>query len=687
MFLSCESDSRLLEETGYLYVNASMDYALVTKADEKDQQISVAICKAAGDTVQFFENYKTDLGTKKVQLATGTYHIKAGTVHAGKATFDKPFYFGIDTIQVEKGKLKEAEVVCTQANVKVTVNYSDLLKKFFTGYKATISNVSGELTFEEEEKRAGYFAPGKLNVTLNLVNNDGTAYKIVKEIPDTKAREHYRLTFSIGEEPDSPEAGGDFDITVDESTNDIDCTLKVPVFTDDYGRNMPKITCMPGDKLSIKETNPENKFQLTSQITSKNGFQVVALKLNSQYFNVQEGLPAYIDLMHADEVMYGKLSGMGISYPKLSETMSDVTIDFSALLKMLPLSVDGKKTSHSIAIVVRDNLGQQVEDTVVVEVRPNVNVVVEAIPWARFAFLKIVTGSPDNIVVKYKQQSDSEEKTIQVDPSQVVINSDGDYEAQCVLPDLKRKTSYSYTVIADIEQPVTGIFDTDDEYSIPNLQFEQGYYDGKTWYPNESGGNSYWATGNEGLTSTLAGSKPSNTVETTDVATLNSTKAVKMTSVGGITIVGHAAGNLFTGKFNMKISTNPEELKKSVQFGRDYKGRPTKLTGWYKYKPAPITIGKAPDGSKTDKAHIYIQLMDKSGKQIGYGEKVEANEVTDYTEFSIDIVYIDETVQPASVTLVATSSKFGGDFIGGVGSELYVDEFNLLFDYNSKSFK
>lgn len=687
--VSCESDAPLVE-TGYLYVKTSQDLAVITKAEMEKLPVNVAVCKAVtGDTVKFFESYDADKENEKIQLAVGKYYVKAGTLHKDKAAFDQPFYFGVDTIDVVKSTIKESEVVCTLANVKVTVNYSDMLKKFFTGYKATIGNASGELTFEEDEKRAGYFAPGKLNVTLNLVNNDGTAYKIVKEIPDAKAREHYRLTFSIGEEPESPEAGGDFDIMVNEETNDIECTLNVPVFTDDYGRNVPKIRTgleSVDNKLSIKETNPKEAV-LSAGISSKVGLQLLALKLSSSYFNEENGLPEYIDLGKTDPTVRSTLESIGITLPVKIENEQNVEINFSRMLKSLPLQ-NNKKSTHSIVVLARDLLGQQIEDTITVEVRPNVAVLVEAIPWSRFAFLKITAGSPDNLVVKYsKKGNESDEKSIMIAPETIVVNSDGDYVAECLISDLDKATSYNYTVIADAEQPIEDNFKTDDEPEIPNLRFEDGYYNGKTWYPNASGGNSYWATGNEGLTSTLAGGKPSNTIETDDVATKTSTKAIKMTSVGGISIVGHAAGNLFTGKFEMKISTKPSELKKSVQFGREYKGRPTKLTGWYKYKTAPITIGSAPDGSVMDKAHIYILLADKDGNQIGYGEKVEENDVSEYTHFSIDIVYTDITAQPTTVTLVATSSKFGGDFIGGVGSELYVDEFELDFSYNQKSFK
>lgn len=678
---ACEEKINLVEE-GYLSVSPSVDYSLVTKAEKENMPMSVAICKAAtGDTVKFFDNYETDLRNEKIQLAVGKYHVKAGNKHSGKAAFDKPFYFGVDTIDVVKSTLKESEVVCTLANVKVTVNYSDMLKKFFTGYKATISNASGELTFDEEEARAGYFVPGKLNVVLDLVNNDGTAYRIVKEIPDTKAREHYRLTFSIGEEPDDPEAGGDFDITVNEETNDIECTLNVPVFTDDYGRNMPKITIEPEKILSIKESNPGNAT-LAANISSKTGLQLLALKLSSHYFNDEKGLPEYIDLGNIDPDLRSSLEQIGLAIPTDISGGTNKEINFTNLLNGIP-TLDGKKTTHSIIILARDLLGQQVEDTISIEVRPNVAVLVEANPWSRFAFLTITAGSKENISVAYS--NDGDEQTINIDPSSVFVNADGDYQVECLIPDLEKNTSYTYSVVVDVEAPVTGSFKTTDEPSVPNLDFE----DWEDIYPNNEGKDGFWATGNEGVKT--AGKSP-NTTQVDDCQ--HGAKAVRMESLGDVMLAGTAAGNLFVGSFNINMS----KPASSPSFGKPYTGRPTKLTGYYKYDPADATYGSYTDDEDKDMtkdiADIYIWLKDSSGKQIGYGRFNEKKKVEVYTKFEIDIKYTDKLSVPATMAIVATTSKYGGIFsktkvIGkmGIGSVLFVDNFNLSFEYNEKSFK
>lgn len=54
--------------------------------------------------------------------------------------------------------------------------------------------------------------------------------------------------------------------------------------------------------------------------------------------------------------------------------------------------------------------------------------------------------------------------------------------------------------------------------------------------------------------------------------------------------------------------------------------------------------------------------------------------MTDYEQFNIPITYKSGSVQPTHVVIVATSSRWGADFIGGEGSTLYIDDFELIWE-------
>lgn len=138
--------------------------------------------------------------------------------------------------------------------------------------------------------------------------------------------------------------------------------------------------------------------------------------------------------------------------------------------------------------------------------------------------------------------------------------------------------------------------------------------------------------------------------------------------------------------------------------GQPYIGRPTTLSGWYKYSPQTIDrhLDKAAyaEGAKhmgnIDTALIYIYLLDWSGRAekylqdgqtpaaneiVAYGEFMPNGTTSTYTQFNIKINYSKTNVRPTHIIIYATSSRYGHWLTGGEGSTLWIDEFELGFDY------
>lgn len=233
-------------------------------------------------------------------------------------------------------------------------------------------------------------------------------------------------------------------------------------------------------------------------------------------------------------------------------------------------------------------------------------------------------------------------------------------------------------------------FTTEAAAEVPNLNFDTWTQKGKNWFPNGDAANSYWATGNEGVTIYAAANSvpvegPGNAVEG---------KAARLETLGKVPLVQIAAGNLFTGTYKTNLG-NPAT---SATMGRPYTSRPTHMTGWYKYTPAEVTTGgnnysaqKHPDAvGKMDFCTIYIRLEDWGGattrpaspKVIAYAGLQTDQVVSDYTQFDLKLEYYDEVTKPTHIVIVSSSSRYGEDFCGGPGSVLYVDQFALGFDYD-----
>lgn len=234
-------------------------------------------------------------------------------------------------------------------------------------------------------------------------------------------------------------------------------------------------------------------------------------------------------------------------------------------------------------------------------------------------------------------------------------------------------------------------FTTETATEVPNLSFDTWTQKGKNWYPNSDAANSYWATGNEGVVIyTSANSTPvegaGNTVDGTG-------KAARLETIGNVPLVQIAAGNLFAGTYKTNLG-NPAS---SATMGRPYVGRPTRMTGWYKYSPQVVTTEgnkyskqKHPDAvGKMDFCTIYIRLENWGGaterpadpKVIASATLETDQSIPNYTQFDLTLDYTDEVTLPDHIVIVSSSSRYGEDFCGGPGSVLYVDQFELSFDY------
>ena len=316
--------------------------------------------------------------------------------------------------------------------------------------------------------------------------------------------------------------------------------------------------------------------------------------------------------------------------------------------------------------------------TWIVDVQPSVvlSTPVSANAWATKVSLYGEMKSGATPSVEYKKTTDSEWSVL---PSENIEVAQTSFTAE--QEGLENGTEYQWRILVDGEYSETVAFTTEKIIEIPNLNFDTWSQSGKNWFANGDNADSYWATGNTGVTSTLAGGKDPITTRSSDAV---NGYAAEMHTITGITLVGTASGNLFIGSYKTNMS-NPSA---SVTFGREYDGaRPTKLKGFYKYKSMPITAGTKPGNLQNDECHIYMRLWDASGKEIAYGEFVGTETVTEYTPFEFNLEYNDNVTKPAKITIVATSSHYGGEFEGvkvvgqvGEGSTLWVDEFELSYE-------
>lgn len=251
----------------------------------------------------------------------------------------------------------------------------------------------------------------------------------------------------------------------------------------------------------------------------------------------------------------------------------------------------------------------------------------------------------------------------------------------------------AYRCRVSVDGTVTGeqSFKTAPATVLTDASFDNWHKTDKLWNPWAQGGESFWDTGNKGATTV----GESNSVPTTDDTCTGSGMAAVLESKW--IVLKFAAGNLFTGTYVRTDGTNGV-----LHFGRPFEAFPTKLRVNYKYTCQ--TIDKVGDDAyaylkgRPDSCHIYIALTDwdepreirtrPSERQlfdpedshiIAYGELIKGETVPAWTQTDIALTYRAYR-QPKYILVVASASKYGDFFTGGVGSKMWVDNFELIYD-------
>lgn len=285
--------------------------------------------------------------------------------------------------------------------------------------------------------------------------------------------------------------------------------------------------------------------------------------------------------------------------------------------------------------------------------------------------------------VEYRKQGASDWSTV---PAANVTTSGTSFTA--TLTGLSGSTTYNYRVTIDGVAGSEQSFTTVAPVALENGSMENWSQDGKIWYPNAAGANPFWGTGNPGAANFIG-----NLTTATDESVKG--KAALLETKDAIIKLG--AGNIFTGDFEL------EGLNGLLHFGRSFSSFPTSLRLYYKYTPATIdmigdNVGDlASLKGQTDMCQIYIALSDKiyeihndpKSRQlfdpndsgiIAYGEFTSNQSVTSYKQLEIPLEYRATNRTPKYIIIVASSSKYGDYYIGGVGSKLWLDEMELVYE-------
>ena len=242
LVVSCDQEMEIESAQGYLCLSISSltsthnPSRAAAPDDYNAKTLHVEILDEKGNVVKSTDNFSEDEEFQgNIVLLSGVYTIVAHSANwDGEGSgFDVPFYYGRTTIEVKPKSLVKATLTCTQANVKITVNYDQTFTSSFKSAKTTImSSLTDVLPIEfimNQPLLSGYIPVGDFEAKLDIVNNKDMNYSLTRTFTDVQARDHYILNFKLADEGYLGDGiGGGVHVEVDESTNTYTFTFEVP---------------------------------------------------------------------------------------------------------------------------------------------------------------------------------------------------------------------------------------------------------------------------------------------------------------------------------------------------------------------------------------------------------------------------------------------------------------------------
>lgn len=242
--VSCNQDMETESYQGYLTLSinsltsthAPSDTRAAAPEDYAPKTLHVEIRDAKGTVVKSTDDFANDEAFQgNILLTAGSYTIVAHSAgwDGNGAGFDTPYYYGSTTVEVKPQSLVTASLTCTQANVKITVNYDQTFvssfKSALTTITSSIADIASLSFVMNETTQSGYIPAGDFEAKLDVVNKKDNEYSLTRSFTNVQPRDHYILNFKLADEGylgDGTEGG--VQVEIDESTNTYTFTFEVP---------------------------------------------------------------------------------------------------------------------------------------------------------------------------------------------------------------------------------------------------------------------------------------------------------------------------------------------------------------------------------------------------------------------------------------------------------------------------
>lgn len=403
--VSCTKDEPQSSLEGRIDVKVSTDQTLLGEASRSGEEKTIPDINDFGLTIEsldgkVFNSWESFSEFRPVSVAIGTYTVTASYGDVEAEGFDAISYQGSTNVEVRKEETAEASVTCIINKAKVSINYTDEFKSYFTSYSSYISSSKGnKVTFSANESQGAYFVPGSLGVYLE-VTRQGVSQKVTLNPKNftAEAKHEYRLTMDVDASTaslkitfnDNPSSEQNVEINISDEALNAD----PPVFTPHGFTSGNTLKVLEGAVFSDK---------LEAYLNASAGLAKCELVTHSVPLK-EQGWPESVDLMNLTTEQSQKMTALGLQTKGLGSNHDKIAlIDFQQLVPNLICTSDDNEL-HTFTLKATDVLTKVSEELkLVIETRNNGFAVElpETVPYASTSVTFTLTLEGDVSKVKF----------------------------------------------------------------------------------------------------------------------------------------------------------------------------------------------------------------------------------------------------------------------------------------------
>ena len=312
----------------------------------------------------------------QLDLGSGDYTITATSPYTLPAAFDQPVYSGSANFTIKAGETTAVGLVCTLANMKVSLVPSENFKKELSDYTVTVTNSSSwtasdvadfSLVWDKEavdSGKEGYFSVAPLMVKVDgyraVDNSECHAELAVSQVA---ARDHHVITL------DARVTGqGTISISIDDSVNERDQSppgpSTAPTMSWEANPEFAPTPIASEMDVNILINAPEKIKGFIVSVDSPVLSSVIAQMVGNMSYKYPDDGPYDMDLIN-DTTIMGVLGNVGVPVGEQLVGKESVLFSISTLVPLISMYPSESGTQHVFTLKVTDEKDQVLEKPIV----------------------------------------------------------------------------------------------------------------------------------------------------------------------------------------------------------------------------------------------------------------------------------------------------------------------------------